>query len=814
MSTPTAKLIKSGDIWQIEGYYAYRNRVRRRESTNMISRPRENFRVLNVFHPPNIPGKSMVVGVIDMDPNGATPSHTHGGAAVVAMVASGTVLNQMNCEEPIVSKAGDIWYEAPGCHHVRSENAGGGSETARFFAVLIVDDEVIRDGVHNIFVLDIEKAEKESAHLTLLNRVPPLFGSVFILTVFEHKTHTYTSYNNMNVLELDLAGSFHQSKPARRVGLACAPCRKKHLRCDARTPVCARCIADNKQCVYEKSRRGGRRRKPSESASGLGSGGNSTASSALLTPGLPADQLWVPSSSPESVMVPAVQAQARSTTSGLTTHPTPSATAENDALRTDRLYNLYYTFFHPAHPCVLPWRFLSQRLETERETIQPLLYVMQYIGAHYADDVDASPLATISESQLAPIRSKQAAATGFDVQAMILYSIAVYWCDEIDRGVNLLKEAIQMALDIQMNKKDYATNFGQNDPMLEESWRRTWWLVYITDAHVAGSTHVYPFRTSNIDMSVDLPCEEEDYEAGVICPPTTLEVYDIREFLPEADRPSFSSYAELIGLTRSIDKALASDWSKNAALVHTICENADISVAAWHSLLPPCKRDPLRSDGTVDEIMFKAKFILHAYAIEIHRPLSTLAYSSVESTCKCAPPVPAEDAPGSDTTQIQLHTLKCLHAIEQLGRLMILPANIHAHTPFIICMIANATIAHLAACRYVFAGPDLQLGRERIRLSMGTLKRLSEHWGQGKRIYREMGIVAREILSLADQGKDSHDQVRFSTKGTLSGMPNTPAALEFPSFDMHNINVAEFDFCGYFDGAIGEVVEPASFLVV
>ena len=97
---------------------------------------------------------------------------------------------------------------------------------------------------------------------------------------------------------------------------------------------------------------------------------------------------------------------------------------------------------------------------------------------------------------------------------------------------------------------------------------------------------------------------------------------------------------------------------------------------------------------------------------------------------------------------------------------------------------------------------------------MGTLKRLSEHWGQGKRIYREMGIVAREILSLADQGKDSHDQVRFSTKGTLSGMPNTPAALEFPSFDMHNINVAEFDFCGYFDGAIGEVVEPASFLVV
>ncbi|GKZ29749.1 hypothetical protein AbraIFM66950_006376 [Aspergillus brasiliensis] len=610
----------------------------------------------------------------------------------------------------------------------------------------------------------------------------------------------------MNVLELDLADSFRQSKPTRRVGLACAPCRKKHLRCDARTPVCARCVADNKQCVYEKSRRGGRRRKPSASASGSGSGGNSTAS-ALLTPTLPADQLWVPSATP------AVQEQARST-SGSTTHPALSETSEDDAPRTDRLYNLYYTFFHPAHPCVLPWRFLSQRLETEREKVQPLLSVMQYIGAHYTDNVDASPLATICESQIASIRNKQAAATGFDVQAMILYSIAVYWCDEIERGVNLLNETIQLALDLQMNRKEYATHFGQNDPMLEESWRRTWWLVYITDAHVAGSTHVYPFRTSNIDMSVDLPCEEEDYEAGVIGPPRTFEEYDIREFLPETDRPSFSSYAELIGLTRSIDKALASGWSKNAAQVRTMCENADISVAAWHALLPPCKRDPLRSDGTVDEIMFKANFILHAYAIEMHRQLSSLAYSSVESICKCAPPAPPEDTRRSDTSQTQLHTLKCLHAIEELGRLMTLPTEIHARTPFIICMIANAAIAHLAACRYVFTGQDLQLGRERIRLSMGTLKSLSEHWAQGKRIYREMGIVAREILSLADRKEGSTHQGGSSTTGISPGMPDTPGGMEFPLLDMESMNVAEFDFCRYFDGTADEVVEPTSFLVV
>jgi quercetin dioxygenase-like cupin family protein len=122
----------------------------------MCRHPREDFQILNVYHPANIPGKSVVVILIDMIPNAATPPHTHGGAAAIAIVVDGVVLNQMNCDEPIVSQKGDTWYEAPGCHHVRSENVGG-SEKAKFLAVLIVDDEVIKDGFQSIVVLDAEK---------------------------------------------------------------------------------------------------------------------------------------------------------------------------------------------------------------------------------------------------------------------------------------------------------------------------------------------------------------------------------------------------------------------------------------------------------------------------------------------------------------------------------------------------------------------------------------------------------------------------------------------------------------------------------
>lgn len=66
-------------------------------------------------------------------------------------------------------------------------------------------------------------------------------------------------------------------------------------------------------------------------------------------------------------------------------------------------------------------------------------------------------------------------------------------------------------------------------------------------------------------------------------------------------------------------------------------------------------------------------------------------------------------------------------------------------------MISNTTIAYLAACRYVLRDQALKLAREKIRLNMGVLKTLGEYWPLAKRTYREVGIIAREILCLEDQ---------------------------------------------------------------
>ena len=108
-----------------------------------------------------MPGKSVITLLVTQAPGASTPPHTHNGAAVFALMIRGASLNQMNCDEPVVYRAGETFYEAPGCHHVRSENLG--DEEASFYAVFITDDEVVEKyGYEGLVVIDAESEEKKS----------------------------------------------------------------------------------------------------------------------------------------------------------------------------------------------------------------------------------------------------------------------------------------------------------------------------------------------------------------------------------------------------------------------------------------------------------------------------------------------------------------------------------------------------------------------------------------------------------------------------------------------------------------------------
>jgi hypothetical protein len=139
-------------------------------------------------------------------------------------------------------------------------------------------------------------------------------------------------------------------------------------------------------------------------------------------------------------------------------------------------------------------------------------------------------------------------------------------------------------------------------------------------------------------------------------------------------------------------------------------------------------------------------------------------------------------------------------------------------------MIANTVIAHLSACRFHYQGHQLKLARERIRLSMGALKVLGEYWPMGLRTYKEVGIVAREILGLKDQ--QQKNVVEVSTREiTVPPVvpeyvpPTQQVPVSFPQQEMHEIPMymdqpsledfqlleTSFDFCGLFDMSMASI---------
>lgn len=63
---------------------------------------------------------------------------------------------RMNNDPMKVIKAGETWYEAPGCHHRISDNASK-TEPATLFATLVLDTDVLeRDGMGALIQIDEE----------------------------------------------------------------------------------------------------------------------------------------------------------------------------------------------------------------------------------------------------------------------------------------------------------------------------------------------------------------------------------------------------------------------------------------------------------------------------------------------------------------------------------------------------------------------------------------------------------------------------------------------------------------------------------
>jgi hypothetical protein len=77
-------------------------------------------------------------------------------------------------------------------------------------------------------------------------------------------------------------------------------------------------------------------------------------------------------------------------------------------------------------------------------------------------------------------------ADGFVVQLCLVYAIAAYWSDDRVDTCMFMDVVIRKALEIGMNRKEFAHENKDGDPVLAESWRRTWWPLYLSHSHFAA----------------------------------------------------------------------------------------------------------------------------------------------------------------------------------------------------------------------------------------------------------------------------------------------------------------------------------------
>ena len=87
---------------------------------------------------PHIPGKSITAAVVTYKPGGKSIPHRHGSAFVVAYVLSGSIRSQLEGGEAKVYHPGESWTEAPGAHHLVSDNASA-TQPASLLAIFIAD---------------------------------------------------------------------------------------------------------------------------------------------------------------------------------------------------------------------------------------------------------------------------------------------------------------------------------------------------------------------------------------------------------------------------------------------------------------------------------------------------------------------------------------------------------------------------------------------------------------------------------------------------------------------------------------------------
>lgn len=533
--------------------------------------------------------------------------------------------------------------------------------------------------------------------------------------------------------------------------LACAGCRKRHVKCDAGLPSCARCVAADLECNYTPSRRGYRgppKRREREKACHADARPSRPSivdqQPAAFNP-WPSQPVSGTSSEPldsgEERQDSIIHDAASLSWDSVDTHDLVTW-AESAQLQPfdheiahqqreyDQLLDLYYSEFHAAHPILVPKACLCAH-----PLSRDLGLVVRFIGSHFTPSVSSESLRCVVAAEIVADSAKSATR----VQSLLLYAIALHARGERDEAQTMLVLSVDMAIDIGLFRDEYATLHGRKQAVVEESLRRTWWELFVVDGMIAALRRKPSFKSNTVLADCYLPCEEVHFDQGVYSHrPLTLAEYDQRLFMEEDVH--FSSFTYRIDTMRLLARVLTVIDTTDGEQVQAI----DNALAGWIHHLSPAKTDIINSQGHVDEMLFQAFMMIHSANILLHLPRSNLL-ASLPTTAEivCAPQNKSL-APASTHRD---HANKAIIASKELANLAALRVPVHQHTPFFTCGLVLSAIVQLSTC-VVRAPCAFDAPRDRIVLIIGVLKSLSRTWTISKMVLQQLQVVAAEVLQV------------------------------------------------------------------
>jgi len=258
-------------------------------------------------------------------------------------------------------------------------------------------------------------------------------------------------------------------------------------------PTCLRCQLEQKPCFYAKSRRGIRDPKKRSMLSDK------------QPPASSSDGLW-PLTQMSTFHVPIRFVDNMPAGWSLAAKISPNS---SPSTATALLLDQFYVSSFGCQPWVLPKQQMMARIATAPNELHFLISVMTYLGSLHEE--------TISPDELRESAFSQACGplpmTAQSVQGLAILSTAALGEDKPDLCAGWLDTAIQIALDIGMQHKSFAE--AEVDPVAAESYRRTYWALYMLDCHRALRDNQPTFSMRGLPATTEIPCDEWEYQSGV-----------------------------------------------------------------------------------------------------------------------------------------------------------------------------------------------------------------------------------------------------------------------------------------------------------